>query len=128
MPIDSTPSHVMTLRRDFLRDIDPGEPTEEQPREEAHAWPASRQTVIDAYCQGIKSLQAVLDVDGEAHPRARLKLQQLGEFVAGGIRDGFQDNVRDQFMNQAHKDFALFCTLVKNPTCPRMHAGRPFCG
>lgn len=119
MPVDNPPAHSITIQLNFLQALEAEEHTPEQPADGAPAWPPSRQHAIEAYHQGIDSLYQVLDSDGHAHDQVRGKLQQFGKFVADGIKDGFQDDMREQFMTQVQLDFKLFCTLVQKTNLPQ---------
>ncbi len=119
MPIANTPGHCITIQRDFLQKLDLA------PNVVPPAGAASAEQAIDSYRQGIEILRHALGSGSAAQGLADAKLQQLGEFIADGIRAGFTPETREQFLQQAQQDFTRFCALVQQPDMPqdaRRHA------
>jgi len=118
MPIAQPPAHSITIRRSFLHAAPPQAVVAEPSTDGARNGPPSRQEAIDAYHQGIDTLNQVLDMDDQAHAALRWKLRQFLNFVTDGIRDSFMTDVRDHFMTQTQLDFNRFCGLAQQPDIP----------
>lgn len=120
MPLDPARRHAITIRNDSLQALETAQHGPSLPADCPPAAAPSSQDVIAAYHQGIAVLTHALSMEDPAHDKTRLKLRQFGDFVAEGIRYGFLDDVRDQFMTQAQRNFEQFCGLVQQANiCPQ---------